>query len=170
MPLRDPEVGGLVIASPRLRTRSLMLPGAWSAGHACRTGGFPTQRPAGLAVGGPQRVLKACAVNVLLHRPLARRRQHLAAGAADSRRTLRNRRQFGALKQFILRSPTILVVISCLGTWLLLTVFAIALAQQPKSAALMREIADYSSNAEAKARGGGRTRRDDHGEVMTAEG
>jgi hypothetical protein len=48
--------------------------------------------------------------------------------------------------------PAILVVLSSLAMWFLLTVFALALAQQPKvRRALMREIADYSSNAEARA-------------------
>jgi hypothetical protein len=36
--------------------------------------------------------------------------------------------------------------------WVLLTVFAIALAQQPKiRRTLQKEIADYSANAEARA-------------------
>ena len=48
--------------------------------------------------------------------------------------------------------PAILVVLSSAGMWLLLTVFAIALAQQPKiRGVLMREISDYTSNAEAHA-------------------
>jgi len=48
--------------------------------------------------------------------------------------------------------PAILVVLSSAVMWLLLTVFAIALAQQPKiRRVLMREISDYSSNAEAQA-------------------
>jgi hypothetical protein len=43
-------------------------------------------------------------------------------------------------------------MVSSLAMWFLLTVFALALAQQPKvRRALMREIADYSSNAEARA-------------------
>ena len=41
---------------------------------------------------------------------------------------------------------------SSLAMWLLLTVLATALAQQPKvRRRLLREIADYSVNAEAKA-------------------
>jgi hypothetical protein len=48
--------------------------------------------------------------------------------------------------------PAILVVLSSVAMWLLLTIFAVALSQQPKvRRALMREIADYSSNAEARA-------------------
>jgi hypothetical protein len=48
--------------------------------------------------------------------------------------------------------PAILVVLSSAVMWLLLTVFAIALAQQPKiRRVLMREISDYTSNAEAQA-------------------
>jgi hypothetical protein len=48
--------------------------------------------------------------------------------------------------------PVVLVVLSSLAMWFLLTVFALALAQQPKvRRALMREIADYTSNAEARA-------------------
>ncbi|MGD9528995.1 hypothetical protein [Pseudonocardia sp.] len=48
--------------------------------------------------------------------------------------------------------PAILVVLSSLTMWFLLTVFALALAQQPKiRRAMMREIADYGSNAEAQA-------------------
>jgi hypothetical protein len=36
--------------------------------------------------------------------------------------------------------------------WILLTVFAVALSQQPKVRRLLqREIADYSNNAEAQA-------------------
>jgi hypothetical protein len=36
--------------------------------------------------------------------------------------------------------------------WMLLTVFAVALSQQPKvHRALLREITDYTANAEAKA-------------------
>ena len=36
--------------------------------------------------------------------------------------------------------------------WVLLTVFAVALAQQPKiRRTLQKEIADYSANAEARA-------------------
>ena len=48
--------------------------------------------------------------------------------------------------------PLILIVLSCLASWLLLTVFALALAQQPKvRRTLMREIADHGANAEAQA-------------------
>ena len=48
--------------------------------------------------------------------------------------------------------PAILVVLSSLAMWLLLTVFALALAQQPQTRrTLLREIADYGSNAEARA-------------------
>jgi hypothetical protein len=98
---------------------------------------------------------------------------------------IRNRKQSGSLKQFIIAFtvsyvigylvnfmliwrvfaaqelaqrlgsvvlPAILVVLSSLTMWFLLTVFALALAQQPKvRRARLREIADYSSNAEARA-------------------
>ncbi|WP_433782609.1 hypothetical protein ACQPX6_22395 [Actinomycetospora sp. CA-101289] len=48
--------------------------------------------------------------------------------------------------------PAILIVLSSIGMWILLTIFAVALSQQPKiRRALMRELADYSSNAEARA-------------------
>jgi len=48
--------------------------------------------------------------------------------------------------------PLTLVLLSCLSMWILLTVFAVALAQQPKvRRMLQREIADYSNNAEAQA-------------------
>jgi len=48
--------------------------------------------------------------------------------------------------------PVVLVILSSLAMWFLLTIFAMALAQQPKiRRALMREIADYTSNAEAQA-------------------
>ena len=48
--------------------------------------------------------------------------------------------------------PVILVMLSSVVMWLLLTVFAVALSQQPKvHRALLREIADYNSNAEARA-------------------
>jgi hypothetical protein len=48
--------------------------------------------------------------------------------------------------------PAILVVVSSVVMWMLLTVFAIALSQQPKiRRALLREISDYTSNAEAQA-------------------
>ena len=48
--------------------------------------------------------------------------------------------------------PGILIVLSCIGMWVLLTVFAVALAQQPKvRRTLQKEIADYQANAEARA-------------------
>jgi hypothetical protein len=48
--------------------------------------------------------------------------------------------------------PGVLIVLSCLSYWVLLTVFAVALAQQPKvRRTLQKEIADYSANAEARA-------------------
>lgn len=48
--------------------------------------------------------------------------------------------------------PLILLVVSCVAMWILLTVFAVALSQQPKVRRLLqREIADYSNNAEAQA-------------------
>jgi hypothetical protein len=48
--------------------------------------------------------------------------------------------------------PAILVILSSVTMWFLLTVFAMALAQQPKiRRALLREIAHYGSNAEARA-------------------
>jgi len=48
--------------------------------------------------------------------------------------------------------PVLLVVLSSLTMWFLLTVFAVALSQQPKvRRTLLREIADYTSNAEAQA-------------------
>jgi len=48
--------------------------------------------------------------------------------------------------------PVLLVVFSSLTMWFLLTVFAVALSQQPKvRRTLLREIADYTSNAEAQA-------------------
>jgi hypothetical protein len=48
--------------------------------------------------------------------------------------------------------PAVLVILSSVAMWFLLTVFAMALAQQPKiRRALLREIADYGSNAEARA-------------------
>ncbi|MGE3284646.1 MAG: hypothetical protein AB7J32_00925 [Pseudonocardia sp.] len=48
--------------------------------------------------------------------------------------------------------PGVLIVLSCLTMWVLLTVFAVALAQQPKvRRTLQKEIADYSANAEASA-------------------
>ncbi len=48
--------------------------------------------------------------------------------------------------------PLILLVVSCVSMWILLTVFAVALSQQPRVRRLLqREIADYSNNAEAQA-------------------
>ncbi len=48
--------------------------------------------------------------------------------------------------------PVLLVVFSSLTMWFLLTVLAVALSQQPKMRrTLLREIADYTSNAEAQA-------------------
>ncbi len=48
--------------------------------------------------------------------------------------------------------PGILIVLSCVSMWVLLTVFAVALAQQPKvRRTLQKEIADYQANAEASA-------------------
>ena len=48
--------------------------------------------------------------------------------------------------------PGALIVLSCISMWVLLTVFAVALAQQPKiRRTLRREIADYQANAEARA-------------------
>jgi hypothetical protein len=48
--------------------------------------------------------------------------------------------------------PGVLIVLSCISTWVLLTVFAVTLAQQPKiRRRLQKEIADYSANAEARA-------------------
>jgi hypothetical protein len=45
-----------------------------------------------------------------------------------------------------------LIVLSCASMWVLLTVFAVALAQQPKvRRTLQKEIADYQANAEARA-------------------
>jgi hypothetical protein len=47
--------------------------------------------------------------------------------------------------------PGVLIVLSCLVSWVLLTVFAVALAQQPKvRRTLQKEIADYTANAEAR--------------------
>ncbi|MEU7817224.1 hypothetical protein, partial [Pseudonocardia sp. NPDC049154] len=48
--------------------------------------------------------------------------------------------------------PVLLLVLSSLAMWFLLTVFAIALSQQPKvRRALLRELDDHTSNAEAQA-------------------
>jgi hypothetical protein len=98
---------------------------------------------------------------------------------------IRQRRQSGNLKQFLIASaasiaigylvnfmliwrviaaralterlgeayiPGVLIVLSCLSTWILLTVFAVTLAQQPKvRQTLQKEIADYTANTEAQA-------------------
>lgn len=48
--------------------------------------------------------------------------------------------------------PAIIVVLSSVAMWVLLTVFAVALSQQPKiHRQLLKELADYNSNAEALA-------------------
>jgi hypothetical protein len=48
--------------------------------------------------------------------------------------------------------PSILILISSMAMWILLTVFAVALAQQPKVRRTMqKEIADYTGNAEMTA-------------------
>ena len=48
--------------------------------------------------------------------------------------------------------PGVLIVLSCISMWVLLTVFAVALAQQPRiRRTLQKEIADYRANAEARA-------------------
>jgi len=48
--------------------------------------------------------------------------------------------------------PLVLLVVSCTVMWILLTVFAVALSQQPRVRRLLqREIADYTHNAEARA-------------------
>lgn len=48
--------------------------------------------------------------------------------------------------------PAIIVVLSSIGMWILLTVFAVALSQQPKiHRKLLKELADYTSNSEARA-------------------
>ena len=48
--------------------------------------------------------------------------------------------------------PAIIVVLSCVAMWVLLTVFAVALSQQPKiHRQLLKELADYTSNSEARA-------------------
>ncbi|GAA2876454.1 hypothetical protein GCM10010472_37580 [Pseudonocardia halophobica] len=47
--------------------------------------------------------------------------------------------------------PILLIVLSSLAMWFLLTVFAVALSQQPKiRRALLREIAEQTANAEAR--------------------
>ena len=109
----------------------------------------------------------------------------LSIGLPSRDEPLRQRRQSGSLKQFLIAFavsylvgylvnlmlvwrafaardlaqrlgeqyiPLTLVLLSCLSMWILLTVFAVALAQQPKvRRMLQREIADYSNNAEAQA-------------------
>jgi hypothetical protein len=48
--------------------------------------------------------------------------------------------------------PAIFVILSSVGMWVLLTIVAVALSQQPKiRRALMKELADYHSNGEAQA-------------------
>ncbi len=48
--------------------------------------------------------------------------------------------------------PAIIVVLSSVAMWILLTVFAVALSQQPKiHRQLLKELADYTSNSEARA-------------------
>ncbi|MBN9734142.1 MULTISPECIES: hypothetical protein [unclassified Pseudonocardia] len=48
--------------------------------------------------------------------------------------------------------PAVLVVLSSIAMWILLTVVAVALAQQPRiRRTLMKELADYESGAEARA-------------------
>jgi hypothetical protein len=48
--------------------------------------------------------------------------------------------------------PAALILLSSVAMWLLLTVFAVALSQQPKvHRTLLREIADFNANAEARA-------------------
>jgi hypothetical protein len=48
--------------------------------------------------------------------------------------------------------PGVLIVLSCIGMWILLTVFVVALAQEPKvRRTLKKEIADHQVNAEARA-------------------
>jgi hypothetical protein len=98
---------------------------------------------------------------------------------------VRNRRQSGSLKQFLIAFavsyvigylvnlmflwrvfaaqqlasrlgevfiPAVLIILSSVSMWLLLTVLAVALSQQPKiRRGLLREIADYTANAEARA-------------------
>ena len=50
--------------------------------------------------------------------------------------------------------PGLLIVLSCASRWVLLTVFAVALAQRPKvRRTLQKEIADCQANAEARALG-----------------
>lgn len=48
--------------------------------------------------------------------------------------------------------PAILVILSSVTMWVLLTIVAVALSQQPKiRRSLLKELADYNSNAEARA-------------------
>jgi hypothetical protein len=48
--------------------------------------------------------------------------------------------------------PAALILLSSVAMWLLLTVFAVALSQQPRiRRTLLREIADFNANAEARA-------------------
>jgi hypothetical protein len=48
--------------------------------------------------------------------------------------------------------PAIFVILSSVAMWVLLTIVAVALSQQPKiRRALMKELADYNANAEARA-------------------
>jgi hypothetical protein len=48
--------------------------------------------------------------------------------------------------------PVILIILSSAAMWILLTIFAVALSQQPKiRRTLLREIANYNMNAEARA-------------------
>jgi hypothetical protein len=47
--------------------------------------------------------------------------------------------------------PILLIVLSSLAMWFLLTVFAVALSQQPKiRRALMRELADHTAKADTR--------------------
>ena len=98
---------------------------------------------------------------------------------------LRQRRQSGSLKQFVIAFvvsyligylvnfmliwrvlaakgladrlgnsliPAIFIIVSSVAMWLLLTVFAVALSQQPKVRRVMqKEISDYKANVEMKA-------------------
>ena len=48
--------------------------------------------------------------------------------------------------------PAIIIVVSSAFMWILLTVLAVALSQQPKVRRVMqKEITDYKANAEMKA-------------------
>ena len=56
--------------------------------------------------------------------------------------------------------PAILVILSSVTMWVLLTIVAVALSQQPKiRRALLKELADYNSNAEARALASAETNR-----------